>query len=128
LLAAALARAGLADFFSGDGPYTVFAPTDAAFLAAGLDADAINSTDPAAVAGILTHHVVKPNAYVFSSDLVNGNVPMLNDQNVTINLGNLTVQDAAGTTPPAGLVTSLVNVLATNGVVHVINKVLLPSS
>ncbi len=65
---------------------------------------------------------------VFSTDLVNGTVPMLNDQNVTINLRNLTVQDAAGTNPPAGLVTSLLNVLATNGVIHVINKVLLPSN
>ncbi|TGV00816.1 fasciclin domain-containing protein [Flavivirga rizhaonensis] len=128
LLAAALSRAGLSDFFSGDGPFTVFAPTDAAFLAAGLDEAAINATAPEAVAGILTHHVVKPNAYVFSTDLTNGNVTMLNDQDVTINLGNLTVQDASGSTPPAGLVASLLNVLATNGVVHVIDKVLLPSS
>lgn len=127
LLAAALSRAGLSTFFDGAGPYTVFAPTDAAFEAAGLNLQAINDAPPATVAGILTHHVVKPNVTVFSTDLVNGTVPMLNDQNVTINLNNLTVQDAAGTTPPAGLVTSLLNVLATNGVIHVINKVLLPS-
>ncbi|WP_298236852.1 fasciclin domain-containing protein [uncultured Algibacter sp.] len=128
LLAAALSRAGLADFFSGDGPYTVFAPTDAAFLAAGLDEAAINATDPAAVAGILTHHVVEPNAYVFSTDLTDGAVPMLNGQDVTISLGSLTVQDAAGSNPAAGLVASLLNVFATNGVIHVIDKVLLPSS
>ncbi len=128
LLSAALARAGLADFFSGDGPYTVFAPTDTAFLAAGYDEAEINATAPAALAGILTHHVVKSNAYVFSTDLSNGAVPMLNDQNVTINLGNLTVQDANGSTTAASLLTDLLNVHATNGVIHVIDKVLLPSS
>lgn len=128
LLAAALERANLSDFFSGDGPFTVFAPTDAAFLAANLDEAAINATDPAAVAGILTHHVVEPNAYVFSTDLSDGTVPMLNMQSVTISLGDLTVQDAAGSTPAAGLVPTLLNVHATNGVVHVIDQVLLPSS
>jgi len=127
LLAAALSRAGLADFFDGDGPFTVFAPTDQAFIDAGLDLSAINSTDPAAVAAILTHHVVKPNVYVFSTDLVDGNVTMLNDQNVTISVSALTVQDAVGSTPPAGLVTGLLNVHASNGVIHVIDKVLLPN-
>ena len=127
LLAAALSRAGLADFFDGDGPFTVFAPTDQAFINAGLELSVINSTDPATVAAILTHHVVKPNVYVFSTDLVDGNVPMLNDQDVTISVSALTVQDAAGTTPPAGLVTGLLNVHATNGVIHVIDKVLLPN-
>ena len=126
LLAAALNRAGLANFFDGDGPYTVFAPVDAAFIAAGLDEATINGTDPAAVAGILTHHVVKANAHVFSSDLADGNVEMLNDQNVGISVSALTVQDAAGSDPAAGLVPTLLNVHATNGVVHVIDKVLLP--
>ncbi|WP_142783650.1 fasciclin domain-containing protein [Changchengzhania lutea] len=127
LLAAALAKAGLGDFFSQDGPYTVFAPTDAAFIAAGFpDAAAINAASEVAVAGILTHHVVKANAYVFSSDLSDGAVTMLNDQDVTINLGSLTIQDASGSNPAAGLIPSLLNVHATNGVVHVIDKVLLP--
>lgn len=128
LLATALQRAGLGDTFGTAGPFTVFAPTDAAFLAAGLDADAINSTEPTAVAGILTHHVVKASAHVFSSDLVDGDVEMLNDQNVGISVSALTVQDAAGSTPAAGLVPSLLNVHATNGVVHVIDKVLLPAA
>ena len=127
LLAAALARAGLADFFAGDGPYTVFAPIDAAFEAAGLDLATINAAEPSVVAGILTHHVVQANVNVFSTDLVDGNVTMLNEQDVTISLGDLTVQDASGSDPAAGLVPSLLNVLATNGVVHVIDKVLLPS-
>ncbi|GGD25484.1 fasciclin domain-containing protein [Hyunsoonleella pacifica] len=128
LLAVALQRAGLGDTFSTDGPFTVFAPTDAAFIAAGLTEEAINSTEPSAVAGILTHHVVKASAYVFSSDLVDGDVEMLNDQNVGISVSALTVQDAAMSDPAAGLIPTLLNVHATNGVVHVIDKVLLPAA
>ena len=130
LLAAALGRAGLGDFFDQDGPYTVFAPVDAAFVAAGFpDVASINAAPIEAVAGILTHHVVQPNAYVFSTDLTEGaSVPMLNNQNVTINLADLTIQDAAGSETPAGLVPSLLNVHATNGVIHVIDAVLLPSN
>jgi transforming growth factor-beta-induced protein len=127
LLAAALERAGLGDTFSADGPFTVFAPTDVAFLDAGLTEEAINETDPETVAGILTHHVVEASAYVFSSDLMSGDVTMLNTQNVGIDVGNLTVQDAANSTPPANLIPTLLNVHATNGVVHVIDKVLLPA-
>lgn len=128
LLAAALGRAGLGDFFSdADDSFTVFAPTDAAFLAAGLDEATINNTDPAVVAGILTHHVVN-GAYAFSSDLTqDAEIGMINEQNVTIDLANLAVQDAAGSTPAAGLIASLLNVHATNGVIHVIDKVLLPA-
>ncbi|MDH4090084.1 MAG: fasciclin domain-containing protein [Cyclobacteriaceae bacterium] len=126
LLLAALNRAGLTGALAGDGPFTVFAPTDAAFISAGLDEAAINAASPADVAAILTHHVVKASVYVFSTDLSDGNVMMLNDQEVTISVTNLTVQDAAGSTPPAGLVVSSLNILATNGVIHVIDKVLLP--
>jgi transforming growth factor-beta-induced protein len=52
---------------------------------------------------------------------------MLNGQNVTIDLDTLTIQDAAGSPTPAGLVPELLNVHATNGVVHVIDRVLLPA-
>ncbi|GAB1855685.1 hypothetical protein MHTCC0001_05190 [Flavobacteriaceae bacterium MHTCC 0001] len=130
MLAAALGRAGLGDTFGTAGPFTVFAPVDAAFVAAGFaDVDAINAADPMTLASILTHHVVEPNAYIFSTDLTDGMMaPMLNGQNVTIDLDNLTIQDAAGSATPAGLVTTLLNVHATNGVVHVIDKVLLPAT
>lgn len=130
MLAAALGRAGLGDTFGTDGPFTVFAPVDAAFMAAGFaDVDAINAADPMVLASILTHHVVEPSVYIFSTDLTDGlQAPMLNGQNVTIDLDTLTIQDAAGSMPAAGLVTSLLNVHATNGVVHVIDKVLLPSN
>jgi transforming growth factor-beta-induced protein len=52
---------------------------------------------------------------------------MLNDQDVTVDLQNLTIQDAAGSDPAASLIVDLLNVHATNGVVHVINEVLLPA-
>ncbi|WP_396600766.1 fasciclin domain-containing protein [Algibacter sp. R77976] len=130
MLAAALERAGLGDTFGTAGPFTVFAPTDAAFMAAGFaDVAAINATAPEALVPILTHHVVEPSVYIFSTDLTDDlQAPMLNGQNVTIDLDTLTIQDAAGSSPAAGLVTSLLNVHATNGVVHVIDKVLLPSN
>lgn len=130
MLAAALAQAGLGDTFGTAGPFTVFAPTDAAFMAAGFaDVAAINATAPEALVPILTHHVVEPSVYIFSTDLTDDlQAPMLNGQNVTIDLDTLTIQDAAGSSPAAGLVTSLLNVHATNGVVHVIDKVLLPSN
>lgn len=130
LLTAALVKANLVSAFdeATDGARTVFAPTDAAFRAAGFpDTASINAADVNTLTSILQHHVAEPNVYVFSSDLTDGvSIPMLNSQSVTINLVNLTVQDAAGSTPPAGLVGSSLNIHATNGVVHVIDKVLLP--
>jgi transforming growth factor-beta-induced protein len=129
LLLAALQTADLTNVFIGDGPFTVFAPTDAAFNKAGFpDEASVQAADPQVLAGILTHHVVKVNAYVFSTDLTDGQViQMLNDQNVTVDLQNLVIQDAFGSNPPAGLVPELLNVHATNGVVHVIDEVLLPA-
>ncbi len=127
MLAAALTRAGLLSTFEGTGPFTVFAPTDAAFMAAGFpDVASIQAATPEALTPILTHHVVQPNAHIFSTDLTDDlAAPMLNGQNVVVDLDNLTLQDAGGNSP-AGLIPSLLNVHATNGVVHVIDKVLLP--
>tara|TARA_R110002096_G_scaffold15173_2_gene53376 strand:- start:5594 stop:6994 length:1401 start_codon:yes stop_codon:yes gene_type:complete len=132
-LAAALGTANgtvdLAAALSADGAFTVFAPTDQAFIDAGFpDVASINAADPALLYAVLTHHVVEPSAYVFSTDLVDGPVPMLNGQNATINVSALTVQGSDSTQPAAGLIPDLLNVHATNGVIHVIDKVLLPSS
>lgn len=126
LLAAALTKAGLIGTLQGDGPFTVFAPTDAAFLAAGVNQAFIDAAAPADLIPILTHHVVEPSVYVFSSDVADGLVPMLNGTDVTIS--GLTILDGGGNTPPANLVPSLLDVHATNGVIHVIDKVLLPTS
>lgn len=130
LLAAALGRADLVEFFNNaDDAYTVFAPTDTAFINAGFTTEAaINAAPVEAVTAVLTHHVVG-DAYVFSTDLVDGSfVEMLNNQSIFINTGDLTVQDASGSTPAAKLTPNLLNVHATNGVVHVIDAVLIPQS
>ena len=121
LLETAVIAAGLDDDLSGDGPFTLFAPTDAAFnnlpdgvleglLAAGSEQDLIN---------ILLYHVVSGKAY--SGDLSDGQSieTNLSGQNV-----NVSITDQ-GVLINNALVTAA-NILATNGVVHVIDAVLLP--
>ena len=125
-LLTAVTRAGLAGAVSGPGKFTVFAPTNAAFTAAGFPTDAsINAAPEAAVNGIVSAHVLGTN--VFASDLVAGGTAN------TIKTGtSLTI----GTTPPSVKITGSanpasniivpagVNIIATNGVVHLIDKVL----
>ncbi len=115
-LEAAVLAAGLEGTLSGPGPFTVFAPTDAAFelLPAGT-VDALLNDIPS-LTDILTYHVVSGN--VQSGDLANGLVPTLNGSNVIVNL-------TAGVMINNAMVT-VADVAATNGVVHVIDAVLLP--
>jgi uncharacterized surface protein with fasciclin (FAS1) repeats len=117
-LVAAVIKAELVETLASGGPFTVFAPTDAAFEAAGIDPAALTKEQ---LIPVLFHHVVP--GRVYSSDLVNGPVATLNG-NVTVNVNNLTITDGQGNA--AGLIAALLNVQATNGVVHVIDKVLLP--
>lgn len=126
LLLTAVVKAGLAGAVSGPGKFTVFAPTNDAFTAAGFPTDAsINAADAAAVTGIVSAHVLPTT--VFSSDLIAGSTAN------TIKTGtSLTI----GVTPPSVKITgsanaasniilpSGVNIIATNGVVHLIDKVL----
>lgn len=111
-----------------DGDLTVFAPTDEAFeaLYAALGVDNMDELEAlignAKLAQVLQHHIV--GSRVFSTDLASGSVPTLN-QSVEINVTNLTVSDASGTSD-AQLVSSALNILATNGVIHVIDQVLIP--
>lgn len=129
LLVAAVLRASqgttnVAQVLSGNGPFTVFAPTNNAFRAAGFpDAAAIQAADPDLLAGILTYHVIA--ARVFSSDLTEGAQPTTaNGGKVTISLsGGATVKGNSNTTASNIIAT---NIVATNGVVHVIDQVLLP--
>ncbi len=119
-LEAAVLAAGLEGTLSGDGPFTVFAPTDAAFdaLPDGV-LDALLEDIPA-LTDILTYHVVEGTA--LSSDLSDGQVIMtLNgaDVTVTINSDGVFINDAQVT---------VADVIADNGVVHVIDAVLLPPS
>jgi len=109
---------------SGAGPFTVFAPTNQAFIKAGFaDANAINAADPNALTSILTYHVIA--GRIFSSDLTNGETPAtVNGETVTISLsGGPTVKGKSNSSPSNIIATDIV---ATNGVVHVIDQVLLP--
>ncbi|WKW46706.1 fasciclin domain-containing protein [Myroides sp. JBRI-B21084] len=103
---------------------TVFAPTNQAFMNAGFPTIvSIENADPDTLASILTYHVI--GARAFSSDLSNGQtLSTLNGGNLMVLLGNqATVKGNSNSS--ASVITS-VNMLATNGVVHVIDQVLLP--
>jgi len=119
---------------SGTGPFTVFAPTDAAFealydLAGVADFNAlVAAVGIATVEAVLKYHVV--GARVFSTDLPNlsSNVVTTLGGNITLNLGTLTITDTDAAlglgTADAGIVST--DIMGTNGVIHVINNVLLP--
>ena len=119
MLEAAVVAAGLVETLSGDGPFTVFAPTDAAFalLPEGLVAQLLE--DPTGdLTTILTHHVHSGN--VLSTDLINGMmVPTLAGTELTVSLMDGMVQiDNANV--------SVADIETDNGVVHVIDAVLVP--
>jgi transforming growth factor-beta-induced protein len=102
------------------GTFTVFAPTNAAFnnLATALGTDLNGILNLPNLGDVLLYHVV--GSVALSTDLTNGAVPTLLGQNVTIDLTNgVKVNDANVTTA---------DVLADNGVVHVIDAVLLPAA
>ncbi|MBB1284707.1 fasciclin domain-containing protein [Flavisolibacter sp. BT320] len=122
-LVAAVQRAGLVSALSGAGPLTVFAPTNQAFIAAGFPTiAAIEAAPPAALIPILTYHVT--GGRTFSSDLMNGQVlTMLSGGTTTVLLTNGPQIDGANSAP-SNIIQP--DVLATNGVIHTIDRVLLP--
>jgi uncharacterized surface protein with fasciclin (FAS1) repeats len=120
ILVAAVEAAGLVDVLSGEGPFTVFAPTDAAFeaLPEGTLAALLLPENQALLTQILTYHVV-PGA-VTSSDLVEGEVATVEGSDVLVSLGDsVMVNDATVVMP---------DIEASNGVIHVIDKVIIPPS
>ena len=124
VLRASQGSTNVAQVLSGAGPFTVFAPTNLAFMNAGFaNVEAIRAADPAVLTSILTYHVVA--ARVFSSDLTEGAKPAtLNGGLVTITLnGGAKVKGNSNTTAS---VISSANMVTTNGVIHVIDQVLLP--
>jgi uncharacterized surface protein with fasciclin (FAS1) repeats len=109
---------------SGAGPLTVFAPTNKAFSDAGFPTvAAINAASPVTLRNIILYHVV--GARVFSSNLTASNVETVQGTNVTIALPTAgpTVK---GTTNTSAANVILADVIATNGVIHAVNQVLLP--
>ena len=119
-LFAAVKAAGLVETLSGPGPFTVFAPTDAAF--AKLPAGTVEALlkDKAALASILTYHVVP--GKVMAADVIkmkSGNPKTVNGQTVAI-----VVRDGKVFVDGAQVVTT--DIVATNGVIHVIDAVIMP--
>jgi transforming growth factor-beta-induced protein len=120
ILVQAVLKAGLAEALSADGPFTVFAPTNTAFeeLFAELNVSGIEDLTAEALTPILLYHVVADN--VMSSEVSSGSVPTLNGANLTINTGDRGVSINGSSSVIA------VDVQGTNGVIHAIDKVLLP--
>ena len=118
-LEAAVIAAELADDLSGPGPFTVFAPTDAAFAALPSGTIEILLADPTGtLAQILLYHVV--GAQALSTDLTDGQtITTLLGQDITVTIGMNGVMINNATVVVA-------DITATNGVVHVIDTVLLP--
>ena len=115
-LVAALIQAELVETLQGEGPFTIFAPTDQAFADAGIDLAVYDTEEgKAQLSEILLYHVHA--GTVLSTDITEGmSLPMVNGKNATLSL--VTGIDGANITTA--------DVLTSNGVIHVIDKVILP--
>jgi uncharacterized surface protein with fasciclin (FAS1) repeats len=117
-LAAAVTAAGLVETLQGEGPFTVFAPTDAAFAAIQKDVDGLLKPESKdALAKILTTHVVS--GKVVAADLKDGSeLTTVSGTKIKVHVkdGKVTFGDAKVTAA---------NVMASNGVIHIIDKVIL---
>ena len=126
-LVAAVLRANegttkVVDILSSAGPFTAFAPTNDAFKAAGFATEAaIKAANPETLATILTYHVV--GARVYAANLVSGDVTTAQGGKVSINASSATVKGKNNAAPSKIIA---VNIPASNGVVHLIDSVLLP--
>jgi uncharacterized surface protein with fasciclin (FAS1) repeats len=120
-LVAAVTAAELVETLSGEGPFTVFAPLDDAFAAlpAGTVDSLVQPENKATLQGILTYHVVA--GKVLSTDLTDGmKATTVNGAEITIHLkdGKVLINDAE---------VVVADVETDNGVIHAINKVIMPA-
>jgi uncharacterized surface protein with fasciclin (FAS1) repeats len=119
ILVEAVTKAGLAGALSAEGPFTVFAPTNDAFKALfkQLGVSGIKDLTAEQLTPILTYHVVA--GKVMSTDLSNTSVATLNGQKIKIDISNgVKINDSKVTKA---------DISGTNGVVHVIDRVLIPN-
>lgn len=126
-LVAAVKAAGLVTTLEGKGPFTVFAPTNAAFgkLPAGTVDTLVKPENKATLTKILTYHVVP--GKLEASDLTNGKkLKTVEGEELTVMLsgGKVMLTDAKGGTSTV----TIPNVNQSNGVIHVIDTVLMPAS
>lgn len=119
-LVAAVQAAGLAEALSGDGPFTVFAPTNEAFAALpeGTVESLLKEENKDKLVSILTYHVVP--AKVMAADVSAGEVKTLNGDTLVAS-----VKDGAVMIDEATVVKT--DVVGTNGVIHVIDAVIMPA-
>jgi uncharacterized surface protein with fasciclin (FAS1) repeats len=121
-LVAAVKAAGLVETLSGPGPFTVFAPTDAAF--AKLPAGTIDAllADKEKLTSILTYHVIS--GKVMAADIVKSN----GAKPTTVNGLPLDIVVRAGKVYVNGVQVITADVQASNGVIHIVDAVLLPQA
>lgn len=126
-LVAAVTAAGLADALSGDGPFTVYAPTDAAFAAlpAGTLETLLKPENKGQLTNILLYHV--DDRKLMAAGIPSGSnsfKPLLTSERLCITKSNAGVSIADGTGASANVV--IADIKASNGVIHVIDKALIP--
>src|ERR1041385_6974819 len=126
-LVAAVKAAGLVDTLEGKGPFTVFAPTNEAFgkLPAGTVDTLVKPENKATLTKILTYHVVP--GKLEASSLTNGKkLKTVEGEELTVKLadGKVWIVDAKGGTSAV----TIANVNQSNGVIHVVDTVLMPAS
>ena len=119
-LVAAVTAAGLEDILSGPGPLTVFAPTNDAFASLPEGAVEILLANPQLLSSVLLYHVV--GGSITSDQITNGlTVPTVAGAPITF-----TIEDAAGSVSIGNAAVTTADIMASNGVIHVIDAVLLP--
>jgi uncharacterized surface protein with fasciclin (FAS1) repeats len=118
-LVAAVKAAGLVDTLNGAGPFTVFAPTDEAFakLPAGTVEDLLKPENKEKLQAVLTYHVVP--GKIMAADVKTSNVK-------TVNGKDAAVKAAGGNVTVGGAKVVKADIAASNGVIHVIDTVLIP--
>jgi uncharacterized surface protein with fasciclin (FAS1) repeats len=121
-LVAAVKAAGLESTLRGPGPFTVFAPTDDAFakLPAGTLADLLKPENKAKLVSILTYHVV-------SGDVSAADAMKLSTAK-TVEGGSLSLKTSGGSLMVGNATVTKADIVCSNGVIHVIDTVLLPGS
>jgi uncharacterized surface protein with fasciclin (FAS1) repeats len=122
-LLAAVEAAGLADVLKGEGPFTVFAPTDAAFekLPEGTVESLLEPRNREQLQEILTYHVVP--GRIMSSDLAGQSTTA-----ETVEGGELEIDATGSGVMVEGATVTQADIAASNGVIHVIDQVMLPQS
>lgn len=123
ILVEAVSKAGLVEVLSAEGPYTVFAPTNDAFeaLFIELDINGIDDLTAEQLTPILLYHVVS--GEVMAADVKSGKVSTLNED-AWMNIE----ASSKGVTIDKGSEVVITDIVATNGVIHVIDKVLIPET